>query len=157
DAGGTFDRAFTLSGSPTGRWRVTLFGHLIGSLFTFGAADVHPRAQVSGSITLFDANNNEVDKLVWGEFIIDMQASRDIDQAQQTTQSLLESRSPYTVHGELTTTATIDGTLASPGPQANANFFSNPVPPPPNSLPVGLTAFVEATPVPEPSTLLLLA
>lgn len=137
--GVAFNRSFQLSGSPGG-WDVTLSGRLVGLLFA--ASPTAPSATVSAGAQIIGGPS-----LTWGPTTIAPDRQRNIDDA-MVGHALL-SDGTYTVTGFLITSASVGSTgnpLSTGG--ARADFASQDAD--------GFFVGVDATPVPESSSILLL-
>lgn len=135
----TFSRHFLLSGSPQG-WNVSLGGLLMGSVGAggqFANASVTARAAISPGPSLLEWHEERVNSLP--EFAT-------VNQAKDQTTALADGL--YTVTGSLSTLAGFSGCACV----AFSNFFAG------LDAPVGsFQVNVAASPVPEPSSFLLLA
>lgn len=133
-----FNRSFLLSDSPGG-WNVTLSGRLVGLLFaanpTAPAATVFAGAQIVGGPSL-----------LFGPTSITPGFQRNIDDAKSGTAVLADGT--YNVVGFLQTSASVSGSGNLQVGSAKADFASQAAD--------GFFVGVDATPVPESSTLFLL-
>jgi hypothetical protein len=132
-----FGRDFKLSGSPDG-WRVDLTGRLIGELVaafnTSPSANVRALATITGGPTLN-----------WGTLTATPNRVREVDVP--LAGSAFKTDGTYRALGELTTFTSIQAAGFGTNGQTSAEFTA------PGR---GLFVDVDATPVPEPSTILLL-
>jgi len=136
--GVAFNRSFNLSGSPEG-WNVTLSGRLVGLLFA--ASPTAPSATVNAGAEIIAGGP----VLNWA-FAIAPDRQRSIDDA-MVGQAILADGT-YNVVGFLRTSASVSasGNPLSTG-SAKADFASLD--------PDGFFVGVDATPIPEPATWLL--
>jgi hypothetical protein len=133
-----FSRTFQLSGSPDG-WQVTLSGRLVGELVA--AFDTNPSANVRASATITGGPT-----LNWGTITVMPNRVREVDipMAQMT----MKSDGTYTVQGELTTFTSIQASgLFGTNGRTSAEFTASGR---------GLFVGVDASPIPEPATIVLL-
>jgi hypothetical protein len=135
----SFSRSFMLSGSPDG-WYVTLSGRLVGLLFA--ASPTSPTATVAAGAKI--AGGPAIN---YGPFTIAPDRQRLFDDAMVGNAVMADGT--YTVTGFLNTSASVNATFnpfASGG--ARSDFASR--------AGDGLFVGVDATPIPEPSSLILL-
>jgi hypothetical protein len=138
-----FERSFQLSGSPAG-WLVGLQGVLTGRLFIVTDPGMHAEVNVFGRASIFDNNGNPVG------LSVDVTETRDTEGMTAFTLDLFRETAflddgNYTIKGSLEANAVGELVLGSPPPVlAQSQFFNG-----------GWEVSISATPVPEPSTLLL--
>jgi hypothetical protein len=137
--GVSFSRSFMLSGSPDG-WIVKLSGRLVGLLFA--ASPTSPAATVAAGATI--AGGPAIN---YAPVTIAPDRQRSFDDAMVDDAVMADGT--YTITGFLTTSASVNATLnpfASGG--ARSDFASQ--------AGDGFFVGVDATPIPEPSSLILL-
>lgn len=149
-----FERSFRLFGSPHG-WLVGLQGVLTGSLFIVTDPGMEGEATIFGRATIFDNNGNLVGFDKNGNFVglsIDVAKTREVEGLTPFVLDLSEDAAflddgNYLIKGFLQASAT--GALPprgqSPPVIAQSLFFNG-----------GWEVSISATPVPEPSTPLLI-
>jgi hypothetical protein len=137
----TFSRSFQLMGSPDG-WNVTISGRLVGLLLT--ASSSLPSASVSASARVVGGP-----AVNWGTITLAPDLQRAIDQGMSASSTLADGT--YLVQGSLDVSADISAAgLFSSNGRALSDFFA------PRDGPAGLFVGVDATPIPEPQSMLLL-